>query len=88
MIFKLRASTHRDQRTTLFFHIIFGDRDFSNVVVFRNLIHDVQHKFLDDRTQRPRADFLFLRLLCDRIKRVILKGELHFVERKQFSVLL
>ena len=50
-LWKFLTAQH-DHRAAGSFYIRSGDHYFTNAVILWNLVHNIQHKFLDDRTKR------------------------------------
>ena len=88
LFLQCRHTSHLNQRSAFMFNIISCDRNFADAVIFRDLIHDIQHEIFDDRSQCPRSGFFLQSFLCDRLQCSILKNKLHFIKCQQFLLLL
>ena len=73
LLVRRRILPHLDPRATVFFQIRAGDRHRTDLRVLRDLEHDIEHEFLDDRPERSRTGVFFERLLCDPFQGIIVK---------------
>ena len=69
-------------------YIIRRNGHLPDVPILRNFVHDVHHEALNDRTKGPGSGILLHRLLRNRVKRVLLKVQLHIIQRKELLILL
>ena len=63
------------------------DRDIGDVVARGNVVHQIEHQLLEQRSQSPRACALFQRGLGERLQRVLREVEVHALHREEFAVL-
>ena len=70
---KLRCTSHLNERATLLLHIVLSDCNRADIVILWNLIHDIEHEILYNRTKSSGSDFLLLCHLGDGIKRIVIE---------------
>ena len=64
-------SPHEDSGTALFLNIVSGNDHRADRIILRDLIHDIQHKILNDGPQGSGTCLLFKCLLSDQFDGII-----------------
>ena len=86
-LLQLQVLPHLNDRQSVVSDIILCDDDSSDIIIFWNLVHDIQHEFFDDRAKRSRPRIFFHRLLGNGLERSIFKLQIHLIQCQQLLVL-
>src|SRR5215831_7114755 len=82
-----RLAQNRDGVRVVLDHVS-GDDALLDVIVGRDLIHDIEHQILDDDLESPRADVARERFLGDRLDSVVGEAQMDVLELEHRLVLL
>ena len=80
--------SHLNQWSTFFLNIGSGYGHLSYIVILRNLIHYIKHKFLYYGAQRSGTGLFLKSLLSYSLYRIIVKLKLDLIEFKKLLILL
>ena len=77
-----------DSRPSGPFNIILRYCHSADVIILGNLIHDIQHKILNNGAQRPGSRILLRGLIRNGRQRLFFKLQIYLIQRKKLLILL
>src|SRR3954464_2301528 len=84
---KLSCFLNQRDRLFLGLHHLAGDHAFADLLLAREVVHQVEHEVLDDHPQAARANFARECRFGDRLEGIVGEAELHVLVLEQLLVL-